>query len=153
METVRDLDKSTIDGLQKLCKLCHDSTEGYRTAASELDSEPLSEAFRNTSVDRAMMRDQLAEMLGTSHEDIPDGGTALGSVHRWWIEARTAISSNDDKAVVSEAIRGENSIEDEYKDVLSDAGDSPVSETLRAHLLSIHNCRQTLEELERMQDS
>ena len=147
METVGDFSSSTVNGLQSLCKLCHDSAEGYRTAADELENSTLIDAFRDTAVDRAMMREQLAELLGTSHEDIPDGGTMLGSIHRWWIEARSAISSNDDRAVVAEAVRGENTIEDEYKKVLVDTAGSPANDVLQSHLESIKVCRDNLERL------
>ncbi|MEM8756669.1 MAG: PA2169 family four-helix-bundle protein [Planctomycetota bacterium] len=147
METTHKLNDSTVNGLQKLCKFCHDSAEGYRTAAGELASSTLVEAFGNIADSRAAMRDELVGMLGMSHEDIPDSGTMLGNVHRWWTEARSAISSTDDQAVVAEAIRGENTIEDEYKDVLKDTAGSPATNVLHSHLGSIKACRETLESI------
>lgn len=147
METVHDLNKDTVDGLQSLCKLCHDSAEGYETAASELETDALKNAFTGTASDRRGMRDEIAQMLGMSHEDVPDSGTALGSIHRWWLDIRGSVSPSEDKAVLAEAIRGESTIEDKYEDVLKDTAGSPANSVLQSQLDSIKACRKNLEAL------
>ncbi len=147
METAHDLNDSTIDGLQSLCKLCHDSAEGYRTAADQLNASALQQAFRNTADQRVAARDDLAGMLGMSHADVPDSGTALGSIHRWWLDLRSTLSADNEDAVLAEAIRGEETIEDKYESVLKDTGGSPANRMLQQQLSSVKACRKTLEDL------
>ena len=147
METIRNLDDTTIKGLEKLCKLNHDSAEGFLSAASEIDSQVLADTFRVTSNEREKQRDQLATCLGINHEKIPDGGTALGTAHRWWLDARAALNGHDDEVVLIEAERGERAIEDAYEDVLIKTAGSPVNELLQRHLEGIKASRKRIERL------
>jgi len=150
METIRDLDKETINGIEKLCKLNHDSAEGYLSAADEMTSDVVADTFRVTSKERERQRDQLATCLGVNHEKIPSGGTALGTAHRWWLDARAALNGHDDEVVLIEAARGEKAIEDEYEDVLVKTAGSPLNELLQRHLESIKSSRRRLERLKEM---
>ena len=150
METIRDLDEATIQGLTKLCKLNHDSSEGFRDAASKMDSDAVADTFRVTSSEREKQRDELATCLGINHESIPDCGTALGTAHRWWMDARSALNAHDDEVVLIEAERGEGAIEDAYEDVLIKTAGSPVNELLQRHLEGIKSSRRRIERLREM---
>lgn len=150
METLQNLDDSTIKGLEKLCKLNHDSSEGFLTAADHMDSPAMAESFRATAQERARQRDQLATCLGINHESIPAGGTALGAAHRWWLDARAALNNHDDEVVLVEAARGEHAIEDEYKEVLVKTTGSPVNELLQRHLQGIMASRTRIERLKEL---
>lgn len=150
METIRNLNTETIKGLERLCKLNHDSAEGYLTAADEMDSQAVADTFRVTSKERERQRDQLATCLGINHESIPSGGTALGKAHRWWLDARAALNAHDDEVVLIEAERGERAIEDEYEDVLVKTAGSPVNELLQSHLEGIKASRRRIERLKEM---
>jgi len=150
METIRNLDDATIKGLEKLCKLNHDSAEGFLSAADRMDSDAVADTFRVTSKERERQRDQLATCLGVNHESIPSGGTALGTAHRWWLDARAALNGHDDEVVLIEAERGERAIEDEYEDVLIKTAGSPVNELLQRHLEGIKSSRRRIERLKEL---
>lgn len=152
METIQNLEKETVIGLQSLCKLCHDSSEGYRTAAESIDHAQMREAFLSVADKRRVARDELAGMLGTSHESIPEGGTALGKVHRWWLDIRGSLNGGNEEVVLIEAIRGERTIEDEYEDVLKKTMGSPANATLHAQLEGVKSSRKTLESLKELSD-
>lgn len=150
MESIRDLNKDTVDGIEKLCKLNHDSAEGFMDAAEKMDSQAVADTFRVTSKERERQRDELATCLGVSQESIPSGGTALGTAHRWWLDARAAINGHDDEVVLIEAERGEKSIEDEYEDVLVKTSGSPVNGLLQRHLEGIKASRKRIQRLKEL---
>lgn len=148
METRHNLDPSTVDGLQELCKYCRDSVEGYRTSAGHLKPGPLHDAFLQTAQKREQAVSELAQFLSASNENVPEDGTAKGAAHRWWIEAKTAITGNDEDAVLKEAIRGESYLENEFKEVLKDTAGSPANEVLQNQLSNVVACRKALEDIE-----
>ena len=46
------------------------------------------------------------------------GGTVAGALHRGWVSVKTALTSQDDKAVLEECERGEDSAVAQYRKAL-----------------------------------
>lgn len=87
---------------------------------------------------KAIMRD-----LGLT----PEKGTSVeGDMHRAWMHFREIFSTNNDAAMLDEAIRGESHAEDAYEDVLKNTllqrGHADI---LRNHLESIRASKYDLE--------
>lgn len=147
VETIHNLDDETIKGLRKLCKLNNDSAEGFKAAAEQLNNADMERAFQATAMERRQQRDEIATFIGMNHEKIPEQGTALGTAHRWWLEARSALNGNNDAVVLTEAARGEKAIEDEYVNVLQETAGSPTNELLHRHIKDIKQTRNVIEGL------
>ncbi|MEY2537189.1 MAG: hypothetical protein QOG67_929, partial [Verrucomicrobiota bacterium] len=47
-------------------------------------------------------------------------GSASGAMHRAWIDLKSAITSGDDHAILSECERGEDSAIKEYKEAMEE---------------------------------
>jgi uncharacterized protein (TIGR02284 family) len=52
-------------------------------------------------------------------------GTILASAHRMFVNLRTSLTSNDNKAVVDEVERGEDHIKSKFEDAMKDKDVSP----------------------------
>ena len=81
----------------------------------------------------------------------PQKGTSVeGDMHRAWIHFREIFSTNNDAAMLDEAIRGESHAEEAYEDVLNHTLLQPGhAHILRNHLDSIRASKNDLEILKR----
>jgi uncharacterized protein (TIGR02284 family) len=113
--------EETIDGLRHLLSICNDGKEGYKHAAENADTGELKALFTTYSIQRAEFADKLKTCLREQGGD-PDNETGgpLGILHRTWIDIKTAITTNDNKAVLDACITGEKAAVEAYDKVLED---------------------------------
>ncbi|MCL7764416.1 PA2169 family four-helix-bundle protein [Polaribacter sp. Z014] len=104
--------------LNELLEKNYDAEKGYLNAAENVDSPKLKIFFKK----RASERSQFAKELRTeilSYGQIPeDNGTLKGAAHRNWMTLKSLFSSNDEEAILEEAIRGERTSLEEYTEIL-----------------------------------
>jgi uncharacterized protein (TIGR02284 family) len=114
-----------IKTLNSLIETTLDSADGYAEAAKDAKSQPLIALFRERSAERrqvaAALQNRVRQLGGEPGED----GTVLASAHRMFVNLRTSLTSNDNKAVVDEVERGEDHIKAKFEDALKDTDVSP----------------------------
>jgi len=102
-----------------------DSVDGYAEAAKESESTRFGTIFTS----RASERRQAATLLQTEVTRLggnpEDDGTALASVHRAFLDLKSAVLGRDDQAIVNEVERGEDHIKAKFEDALKDSELSP----------------------------
>jgi uncharacterized protein (TIGR02284 family) len=112
--------KQVAQQLNHLVQICLDGEEGFRQAAEGVEAAELKTLFTELSQQRAgLAADLQREVVRLGAEPALDG-TIMGAVHRGWLNLKSAIVSNDEKAIVSECERGEDVAKDAYEEVLKD---------------------------------
>ena len=94
--------------LNSLIETCKDAERGLLHAAELVRDPALKTFFAETAQRRAQLATQLlphAQRLGGAETA---DGTAAATLHRKWMDVRSALSGHDDRAVLSEAERGDN---------------------------------------------
>lgn len=145
METILNLNDSTIDGLKKIARMNHDASEGFKDAAERLDHNRIESVFRDARDQRQQFANEIRTAISINEEDAPDGGTALGAFHRCWLNVRGAINGGDTEVILTEASRGEDALISEYEDVLVETAGSPLNATLHQQLTSNRRTRDSIE--------
>ena len=116
--------------LNELLEKNYDAEKGYLNAADSVDNKRLKIFFKN----RASERSEFAKNLRTeilSYGQIPeDDGSIKGAMHRNWMSLKSLFSSNDEEAILEEAIRGEKASIEEYNEILKDNEFAPSTEKL-----------------------
>ena len=111
----------TISSLNSLIETLKDGQEGFRQASEAVKDSQLKSLFSEFSLQRAKFAGELqsqAVQLGES--DPEDSSSTAGALHRAWINLKSAITSQDDHAVLAECERGEDSAVAEYKTAMED---------------------------------
>ena len=97
----------------------YDAEKGYLNAIANVDSDRLKMFFKR----RASERSEFAKELRTEilqYGEVPeDSGSLKGTLHRNWMSLKSTFSSNNEEAILEEAIRGEEASLKEYNDVIS----------------------------------
>ncbi len=116
MATINNDD--VISTLNNLIETCRDGKEGFRTAAEGTKNTKLKSLFAGIADQRAQFASDLQKQVRQLGGDPEKTGSVLGSLHRGWMGIRSAVSANDDGAIISECERGEDSAVKNYEEAL-----------------------------------
>jgi len=111
--------------LNELLEKNYDAEKGYLNSAENVDSTTLKIFFKRRASERSLFaKDLRTEIL--SYGQIPeDDGSFKGAMHRNWMSLKSLFSSNDEEAILEEAIRGEKASFDEYEEILKEDSFAP----------------------------
>ena len=113
--------KYTEDVAKKLNSLLeknYDSEKGYKMAAENVKNPQLKEFFNQRAQERYDFGHELKSEIKSFGQE-PDKGTSLkADMHRGWMDIKTSLSSDNEEAVLEEAVRGEKAAVEEYNEVL-----------------------------------
>ena len=114
---------NTISILNDLIETLKDGQEGFRTAAENVPSADLKTLFSEYSLQRSKFAGEL-QTLAHSLGDAEPGtdGSVSGALHRGWINLKSALTSQDEHAILAECERGEDSVVEEYVKALAEEG-------------------------------
>ena len=114
-----DNDK-VISCLINLIETCKDGQDGFKTAAEGVERSELKTLFYEFSQQRATFAGELQNEVRRLGGDPEKSGSVAASLHRGWIDIKSAVTGKDDNAVIAECERGEDSAVSNYKDALHD---------------------------------
>lgn len=122
-----------LSTLESLIEICRDGQEGFRQSAEHTDNNELKAVLGQYSSERATMISEL-QTLQRQHgqPEVDEDGSVVGSLHRAWINLRSAIATRNDQAILEEAERGEDAALDAYRDALK-----PISPPLPRSITSV----------------
>ncbi len=144
------MDKQDLNNsLNHLIERNYDAEEGYKQVAENLKHPALKAILDKNIAERYRFGHDLKAIMKDLGMEIKKGTSIEGDVHRAWMSLKEAFSSNNDKALVEEALRGEKVAEEAYKEVLAnDALQPGHADILRNHLESITSSKRDLQQLE-----
>ena len=110
-----------ISTLNSLIETLKDGQEGFRQAAEAVKDSALKSLFNEYSMQRSQFAGALQnEAICLGEPQPEDSSSFSGSLHRAWINLKSAISNGDDHAILAECERGEDSAVNEYKKAMED---------------------------------
>lgn len=116
--------------LNELLVKNYDAEKGYLNAIENVESDRLKMFFKR----RASERSEFAKELRTEilrYGEIPENsGSFKGAVHRNWMSLKSTFSSNNEEAVLEEAIRGEEASLEVYNDLIKERHLPPTIDAL-----------------------
>lgn len=108
---------TTLNGLIETCK---DGQNGFKTAAEGVERSDLKSTFYEMGQERAKFAGELQNLVRELGGDPENSGSISASLHRGWINIKSAVTGQDDGAVLNEAERGEDAAKKAYKDALAE---------------------------------
>lgn len=115
------LKEKTTTALNSLIIINNDRYEGYKTAASETKEADLKALFTKYSTQSQAFNLELKRLL-PDFSDAPDHGetTISGKLYRIWMDVKSALSTDDRKAVLASCEFGEDVALSTYRDALEE---------------------------------
>lgn len=154
MKTIQE----KINVLNELVQFNNDRIDGYEKATLETDAidKDLRTLFVKMANDSLSYRKDLAARIVSLGGKVETEGSVSASIHRAWIEFKTAIINNDHDTILSSCEFGENAIVEAYDAVLNDKEDFTPEEiamiaeqrnALRNSQAAISNYRELTSEI------
>lgn len=109
---------STLNGLIETCK---DGQEGFKQAAEGVENSQLKSLFYSYGQQRSQFAGELQALVREFGGDPENSGSFTGALHRGWINIKSAVTGQDEGAILNEAERGEDAAKSAYKDALEQA--------------------------------
>ena len=108
--------------LNNLIETLKDGQEGFKQAAEGVSDPKLKSLFREYSDQRSRFASALqTEARTLGEEKLETSSSAVGALHRGWINLKSAITGGDEHAILAECERGEDSAVEEYTKALDDS--------------------------------
>jgi len=126
-----------ISTLNELIETCKDGQEGFKQAAEGIERSDLKSLFFEFSQQRAHFAGELQSVVQSLGGDPETSGSTAGAMHRGWINLKSAITGKDEKAILNECERGEDSAKNAYKDALEEPLPTAISEIVQNQYNSI----------------
>ena len=121
--------KETLSTVNRLIETLKDGQEGFREASEAVQSSDLKRQLSEYSLQRSKFAGELQSYALTLGESDPENtSSTAGALHRAWINIKSAVSSRDDHAILSECERGEDSAVAEYKKAMESTLPGPLSD-------------------------
>ncbi len=136
---------STVNGLIETLK---DGEKGFKEAADAVKDPQLKSLFQEYSQQRSRFANELRTQAKSLGESDPEKtSSTAGAMHRAWINLKSAVTSGDDKAILSECERGEDSAVHEFEEAMRDGLTSPLQDIVSRQFSEIKSAHDRVKHL------
>ena len=143
-----DNDK-VISTLNNLIETCKDGQNGFRTAADGVKNNELKTLFLTYSQQRAQFAGELQNEVRRLGGDPEKTGSVAATLHRGWINIKSAVTGEDEGAVISECERGEDAAVRNYEDALRDNLPGDVRSIIERQFSQVKEAHDRIRSLEK----
>src|SRR5690606_7304612 len=145
--------ENLVDNLQGLLEKNYDAEKGFTKAMKDAKNPRLKNFLKQQAAQRSRFATELSREIRNLNEEPIDSGSFTGDLHRTWIDIKSAVSGNEDEAVLEECIRGEKASWEEYSNKLKSENFPPnISNFIQKQASEIHNTLNRVKTLEDLAD-
>lgn len=117
--------------MNNLIETLKDGQEGFRQSAEAVQDHQLKKILSEYSLQRSKFAGELQNQVIQLGESEPEtSSSTAGAMHRAWINLKSAVSSRDDKTILEECERGEDSAVAAYKKAMEADLPEPVRDVV-----------------------
>jgi len=140
--------KEAISTINSLIETLKDGEKGFKEASEAVNDPQLKSLFAQYSEQRHRFASELQTEARSLGESKPEkSSSAAGAMHRAWIDLKSAVTSGDEGAILSECERGEDSAVKEYKDAIQDGLTGAAREIVSRQFVEIKSAHDRVRQL------
>lgn len=144
--------KKIIDNLNTLLTRNYDSKNGYSDAQENIDSPYLKKLFATYINQRVLFIRELETLIATLGGEPEKSESLEGTLHQYWIDLKTYLSSNNEEAALEECKRGETIFLGAYENILEEGNQYPayIIQLVRKQYIEAKSTFETIQRLEKV---
>ncbi|WP_122665385.1 PA2169 family four-helix-bundle protein [Pseudomonas viridiflava] len=128
-----DINKESISLLNDLIETSKDGEKGFQTSAEDIKNPAIKAFFLSRSAEIKTSVAELQAEVRSLGGDPETSSSVSGTLHRAWVDLKSALTGKDDKAILEEVERGEDVALKAYKE----AREKAVKDNLPASVQSL----------------
>ena len=140
---------NVISTLNGLIETCRDGQNGFQTAAEGITNSELKTLFHGYSQQRAQFVGELQTEVRRLGGDPENMGSVAATLHRGWINIKSAVTGKDESAIIAECERGEDSAVSAYRDALDEDLPANIRTIIDRQYADIKQAHDRIRALER----
>ena len=144
---------NAISTLNNLIETCKDGENGFNEAAQGVSTTDLKDVFMRYSQQRSQFAGELQDEVRKLGGDPETSGSIAASIHRGWIDIKSAVTGKDEGAILSECERGEDSAVQAYQNALKEALPSDANSVVERQYTQIKEAHDRIKGLRNMSNS
>lgn len=113
--------KEIANNLNQLLEKNYDAEKGYKDAADKVQNTRMKQFLEEQAQLRYDFGHQIKSEIKAFDGEVDKGGSVKGSMHRAWMDLKSAVSSDKEANVMEEVQRGEQSALEEYDEVINNS--------------------------------
>jgi uncharacterized protein (TIGR02284 family) len=141
--------KEIISTINDLIETLKDGQKGFREASEAVKDTQLKSLFSEFSLQRSKFAGELQnEAISLGEHNPENSSSTAGAMHRAWINLKSAITSQDDHAILAECERGEDSAVSEFKKAMEEEElSAPIREMVSRQYAEVKRAHDRIREL------
>lgn len=140
-------DKS-VSILNDLIETCQDGQHGFSTAAKDAKDAALGRVFSQYAEQRSNYIRELQNRVRSLGGDPDKHGSVSGTLHRGWINLKSAMTSDEPHAVLAECERGEDAAVANYRSALGETElDTESRALVQRHMTGVQEAHDRVKQL------
>jgi len=141
--------KEIISTVNSLIETLKDGQRGFKEAAEAVKDPQFKTLFGEYSLQRSRFAGELqSQAIGLGESKPEDSSSVAGSMHRAWMNLKSAVTSGDDHAILAECERGEDSALKEYGDAMEkEELSSPIREIVSRQYSEVKTAHDRIKQL------
>ena len=138
-----------ISVLNDLIETNKDGEEGFRTAAESVENSELKTLFNIFAQQRARFGSELNNEVLRRGGEPAKSGHVSASLHRGWINLKSAVTGKSEAGIVDECERGEDSAKANYEDALKKTLPSDLLSIIETQYIDVKAAHDSIRDLKR----
>jgi len=144
--------EEVVSTLNDLIVTCKDGQNGYQTAAENVDHSEYKTLFKKYCQQRAGFANELQTEVKNHGGDPEDSGSISASLHRGWMNIKTAVTGDDIEDIISECEEGEDAALENYKDALEKDLPTDVQSLVKRQRDEVQEAHDNIRSIEKKVD-
>ncbi len=140
---------NVISTLNNLIETCKDGQEGFQQASEGVKNSELKTLFSTYAQQRAGFAGELQTEVRRLGGDPEKTSSTAGALHRGWINIKSAITGQDEGAIISECERGEDSAKSNYEEAIKSELPANLRELVERQFAQVKQAHDRIRSLER----
>src|SRR5712671_2484243 len=140
--------KEAISTINSLIETLKDGEKGFKEASEAVRDPQLKSLFQQYSQQRHRFASELQAQAHSLGESKPEkSSSTAGAMHRAWINLKSVVTSGDDKAILGECERGEDSAVHEYQEAMQNGLTDTAREIVSRQFTEIRSAHDRVRQL------
>jgi uncharacterized protein (TIGR02284 family) len=141
-------DRTTISALNQLIEICRGRRDGLLERGAAYEDEGLKWMFQESARTRGQFAEDLKEQIRQLGGAVEEGGSVAGAAHRGWMDMKGVVKGHSDRAILTEAARGEDRAVRAYKSALQTALPPSTESIVKSQYMEVKDPHDRLRALE-----